>query len=220
MEIIKILIVDDHKIVRDGIKAMLEDNPEVQILGESSNGKEAIDFVNSSKIETDIVLMDINMPELDGIQATKQIKQDSSATKVLALTMLNEQQHIRKMIEVGASGYILKSSSQEELIEAIKKIYRGNHHFSEEAAQSILQDLVNPELTKKASDVFIEITDREKDVLQLIVEEYTNQEIADKLFISVRTVDAHRRNLLQKIGAKNTAGLVRYAIENNLFKSK
>ncbi len=218
MDTIKILIVDDHKIVRDGIKSMLESDSVLQILGEASNGKEAVDFVNSSEIEVNLVLMDINMPEMNGILATEYIKKQSSTTKVLALTMLNEQQHIRRMIEVGASGYILKSSSQEELIEAIKKIHAGSHHFSEEAAQSILQDLVNPELTKKASDVYVQITDREKDVLQLIVEEYTNQEIADKLFISVRTVDAHRRNLLQKIGAKNTAGLVRYAIENNLFK--
>ena len=220
MGTVKILIVDDHKIVRDGIKSMLASNPEIQILGEASNGKEAVEFIDSSTIETDLVLMDINMPEMNGIEATTQIKQNSSGTKVLALTMLNEQQHIRKMIEVGASGYILKSSSKEELVEAIKKIHRGSHHFSEEAAQAILQDLVNPELTKKASDIHIQITDREKDVLQLIVEEYTNQEIADKLFISVRTVDAHRRNLLQKIGAKNTAGLVRYAIEKNLFKIK
>ena len=220
METLKILIVDDHKIVRDGIKSMLANSPEIQILGEASNGKEAIEFIDTSTKETNLVLMDINMPEMNGIQATKQIKKNSSDIKILALTMLNEQQHIRKMIEAGASGYILKSSSQEELIEAIKKISRGHHHFSEEAAQSILQDLVNPELTKKASDIHIQITDRERDVLQLIVEEYTNQEIADKLFISVRTVDAHRRNLLQKIGAKNTAGLVRYAIEKNLFKVK
>ncbi len=218
MEKTHLLIVDDHKIVRDGIKSLLKNESSLIITGEAGNGQQAIDLINSPEHRIDLIIMDINMPVMDGIEATQQIKKTHPYIKVLALTMVNEQQHIRKMIEVGASGYILKSSSQQELILAIQKIMAGSHYFSEEAAQSILQDMVNPELSKKASDLHIQITDREKDVLRLIVDEYTNQEIAEELFISVRTVDAHRRNLLQKIGAKNTAGLVRFALENNLFQ--
>lgn len=217
MDSIHILIVDDHKIVRDGIKSLLDSETGIVIAGEASNGNEAIEQIHASSNTPDLVVMDINMPGLDGIEATRLIKKKHPSIRVLALTMINEQHHIRKMIEVGASGYILKSASKEELISAIQKIHSGNHYFSPEAAQSILQELVSPELSKKASDVNVQITDREKDVLRLIVDEYTNQEIAHELFISVRTVDAHRRNLLQKIGAKNTAGLVKFAIESGLF---
>ncbi|RNC84403.1 MAG: DNA-binding response regulator [Balneola sp.] len=215
---IHILIVDDHKIVRDGIQSLLANDPDIVIVGEAGNGQEAIQQISAPEHKIDLVIMDINMPIMDGIEATQEIKKTNPNIKILALTMVNEQHHIRKMIEVGASGYILKSSSQQELILAIHKIVEGSHYFSEEAAQSILRDMVNPVLSKKASDISMQITDREKDVLRLIVDEFTNQEIAEKLFISVRTVDAHRRNLLQKIGAKNTAGLVKFALENELFK--
>lgn len=215
MEKINIIIVDDHKIVRHGIKSLISDEIDFKIIGEASNGKEAVELVKN--MSPDIVIMDINMPVLDGIEATFLIKKNFFKVKVLALTMAAGDEHIRKMIEAGASGYILKTSSKEELIKAIKTIHSGHHYFSEEATKTILNDMVNPVLKKKAGDLHIQITDREKDVLRLIVDEYTNQEIADELFISVRTVDAHRRNLLQKIGAKNTAGLVKYALENEIF---
>lgn len=215
MNNIEIIITDDHKIVRDGIRSLIETEPGFHIVGEASNGQETLQQV--SEKNPGFIIMDINMPVMDGIEATRAIKKEHPEIKILALTMSAEDQHIRSMIHAGASGYILKSSSREELIDAIKKIHEGSHYFGEEATKSILEELVQPELKRKASDPFIQITDREKDVLELIVDEFTNQEIADKLFISVRTVDAHRRNLLQKIGAKNTAGLVKYAIENKLF---
>lgn len=212
---VKIAVVDDHEIVRDGIRILLEDEPGFEIIFEAQTGKEAIEKCETHDV--DLVIMDITMPVMDGIQATKIIKEKRPELKVLALTMLSEDQHIRKMIKAGASGYILKSSGKEELITAIKSIMSGKHYFSDEATQSILQELVNPEVPKPTPPDNVELTDRELEVLQLIVNEYTNQEIADELFISVRTVDAHRRNLLQKTGAKNTAGLVKYAIENKLF---
>ncbi len=212
---IRIAIVDDHEIVRDGIKILLEDEPGFEIVCEAKNGKEAVKFCAEEEI--DLAIMDITMPEMDGIKATKLIKEKKPDVKVLALTMLSEDQHIRKMIKAGASGYILKSSGKEELIKAINSIIKGQHYFSDDATQSILQELVNPVVTKTSDPEDINITDRELEVLKLIVNEYTNQEIADELYISVRTVDAHRRNLLQKTGAKNTAGLVKYAIKNKLF---
>ena len=213
---IRIAVVDDHEIVRDGIKILLEDEPGMEIAYEAKNGKEAVQ--KCKKNAPDLIIMDITMPEMDGIQATKVIKDNYPDVKILALTMLSEDQHIRKMIKAGASGYILKSSGKEELLNAIEKIMNGQHYFSDDATKAILQELVSPEVKSLRDSEEVNITDREKEVLKLIVDEYTNQEIADELFVSVRTVDAHRRNLLQKTGAKNTAGLVKYAIKNNLFE--
>ncbi|WP_440999745.1 response regulator [Fodinibius sp. SL11] len=210
---IKILIADDHDIVRDGIKMLLEDEVGFSIVAEAENGVKAIE--SCEKDDVDLIIMDINMPEMNGIKATQKIKESFPEVKVLALTMMDEDQHIRQMIEAGASGYILKSSDKIELVDAIKTILDGKHYFSEDATQSVMMDLVKGTTKKDHTDPG-NITDREKEVLELIVEQYTNQEIADELFISSRTVDAHRRNLLQKTGAKNTAGLVTYAIKHDL----
>jgi len=212
---INIGIVDDHKIVRDGVKVMLEDHPGFDIICEAENGKEAIEQCSNHNV--DVLIMDITMPVMDGIEATRVIKENHPDIKILALTMLSEDQHIRKMIKAGASGYILKNSGKQELIKAIESIIEGKHYFSNDATQAILQELVTPDLNKVNDDDDVHITDREREVLKLIVNEFTNQEIADKLFVSVRTIDAHRRNLLQKTGAKNTAGLVKYALKNKLF---
>lgn len=214
---IRIAVVDDHEIVRDGVKMLLEDEPGLQVAFEAETGKEAVELCK--KEEPDLVIMDITMPEMDGIQATKIIKNNYPDIKILALTMLSEDQHIRKMIKAGASGYILKSSGKNELIKAINSIMEGNHYFSDGATKAILQELVNPVVTKSKDDDEVNITERELEVLKLIVDEYTNQEIAEELFVSVRTVDAHRRNLLQKTGVKNTAGLVKYALKNKLFQN-
>ncbi len=211
---IRIAIVDDHQIVRDGIRVLIEDEPGFDVAFEAENGKEAVTF--SKKHNPDVLIMDITMPNMNGIEATEIIKKQQPEIKILALTMLSEDQHIRKMIKAGASGYILKSSGKEELLEAIYALIDGKHYFSSDATQSILQELVHPTVSKPTQPENVNITDRELEVLQLIVDEHTNQEIADKLFISVRTVDAHRRSLLQKTGAKNTAGLVKYALKNNL----
>ena len=212
---INIGIVDDHKIVRDGVKVMVEDHPGFDIVCEAENGKEAIEQCSNHNV--DVLIMDITMPVMDGIEATRVIKENHPDIKILALTMLSEDQHIRKMIKAGASGYILKNSGKQELIKAIESIIEGKHYFSNDATQAILQELVTPDVNKVNDDDDVHITDREREVLKLIVNEFTNQEIAEKLFVSVRTIDAHRRNLLQKTGAKNTAGLVKYALKNKLF---
>jgi DNA-binding NarL/FixJ family response regulator len=218
MEVAKILLVDDHDVVRTGIKALLQGEENLKVVGEASNGKNALEFLDNQ--EVDLVVMDINMPVMDGIKCTIELKKKFPDMKVLALTMLSEEQHIRQMLKAGASGYILKNSGQQELLKAISSILGGQHYFSKEATQAIMMDMVNDEPKEnKIKYDNIYLTDREKDVLKLIVKEFTNQEIADKLFISVRTVDAHRRNLLQKIGARNAAGLAIYAMNNNLLES-
>ncbi|WP_445665188.1 response regulator [Fodinibius sp. AD559] len=213
MSNIKILLADDHDIVRDGIKMLLEDEVGFTIEAEAENGLQAIEICK--KHDIDLIIMDINMPEMNGIEATEKIKESFPDIKVLALTMMDEDQHIRQMIEAGASGYILKSSDKIELVDAITTILDGKHYFSDDATQSVMMDLVKGTTKKESSDPG-NITEREKEVLELIVKQYTNQEIAEELHISTRTVDAHRRNLLQKTGAKNTAGLVTYAIKHDL----
>lgn len=213
---IKLLLADDHKIVRDGIKLMLEPQAGLDVVAEADNGNEVLKNLENQVV--DLVVMDINMPEMDGITATKIIKEKYPDVKVLALTMSNDDLHIRQMIQAGASGYIMKSAGRNELKEAIETIMSGKHYFSNEATQSIMMDLVKGKGKSSAPDP-IHITDRELEILELIIKEFTNQEIAEKLYISSRTVDAHRRNLLQKTGARNTAGLVKYAFQHNLISS-
>jgi DNA-binding NarL/FixJ family response regulator len=210
---INILLVDDHDIVRDGIRMLLEDEVGFKIAAEAENGKGAIKACKEHDI--DLIVMDISMPKMNGIEATREIKESFPEIKVLALTMMDEDQHIRQMIEAGASGYILKSSDKIELVDAIINILEGKHYFSNDATHSVMMDLVKGTTGKEDTDPG-NITEREKEVLELIVKQHTNQEIARELHISTRTVDAHRRNLLQKTDAKNTAGLVTYAIKHDL----
>jgi DNA-binding NarL/FixJ family response regulator len=214
-EKIKLLIVDDHQIVRDGIVALLQSDEQIEIAGVAHNGKMALELVGT--LRPDIVIMDVSMPVMDGITSTRLIREQHPEIKVLALTMTNELEHIKNMIDAGAGGYLLKNSGKEELITAIKEVLAGGEYFSGEVKDAIIREMMKKKNTnERLAGEPIPLTRREKDVLQLIVKEFTNFEIAEKLFISVRTVDAHRRNLLEKIGARNTAGLVKYAIENRL----
>jgi DNA-binding NarL/FixJ family response regulator len=215
-KIIKVLLVDDHKIVRDGIKVLLQDESDIEVIGEAENGKHALEVLN--EITPDLLIVDINMPVMNGIECAREVVKHFPQVKILALTMLNEQEHIKNMVAAGAGGYILKNSGKEELIDAIKTVTSGENYFSDEVKNIIMMNIVKRKTSgNKIEGVPIPLTNREKDVLKYIVQEFTNQEIAEKLFISVRTVDAHRRNLLEKTGARNTAGLVKFALENNIF---
>lgn len=213
---IRVMLADDHKIVRDGIKLMLESQAGIELISEAETGNDVLELLKKEPV--DIIVMDINMPEMDGIQATKLVKETYPDIKILALTMSNDELHIRQMIQAGASGYIMKSAGRAELKEAILSIIGGKHYFSTDATQSIMMDLVKGK-GKSTNPDPIHITDRELEILELIVQEHTNQEIAKKLYISSRTVDAHRRNLLQKTGARNTAGLVKYAFQNKIISA-
>jgi len=215
-EYIHIIIADDHEIVRDGIIAMLEEYDHIQVAGEAKSGQEVIGLCeadNDNKI--DLIIMDLNMGEMGGIEATRKVKERFPYIKVLALTMMKEEEKIREMTEAGASGYIFKNSGVEELVEAIKKVMDGELYFSDEAVYNIITRKNEKGHNAQAAET--DLTDREVEVLELICKEFTNAEIAEKLYISVRTVDAHRRNLLQKTGARNTAGLVRYAMKHDLL---
>lgn len=215
--LITVLIVDDHKIIRDGIKSLLEDAPNIQIVGEASNGLEAIEFFKNQP--TDIVIMDIRMPEMGGIETTKFLTENYPGVKILALTMHDEEAFISKMLHAGASGYLLKNVGKEEFITAIHKIYKGENYFSLDVATKMMTKFMSSkpvEDDEVVEDDDLQLTKREIEVIKLIAEGLTSQDIADKLFISPRTVDTHRRNLLQKLNVKNTAELIKYAIKHNI----
>lgn len=209
----KILIVDDHKVVRDGVALYLENDPDYEVADQVSSGMEALDLLQREKI--DLVIIDINMDGIDGIETTRRITKISKEIRVLALTMHNDYQHIKAMMDAGASGYILKSCDEKEMKEAISSILNDEVYYSKEVAQTVMNNLAKKK--HKNEGLPTPLTPREKEIYRLILKEDSNQEIADKLFISVRTVEVHKRNLLEKTGAKNSTGLVLYAIKNNLF---
>lgn len=211
---IRIMLVDDHKVVRDGIKYYFEDQPDCEVVQEAGNGLEALEVLEKSPV--DIVITDISMPEMDGIGLLKAIRERMPDQKVIALTMLSEVQHVKEMISHGVNAYLLKNCNEEEILKAVREVQSGSTYFAKDVTQSLIDDLAGKRRPKQRLTIETPLSAREKEVLKLIAMEHTNQEIADKLFISVRTVDSHKRNLLEKTGAKNIAGLVMYAVEHSL----
>jgi len=211
---IKIILVDDHSMIRQGLKAFL-DKDGFEVVAEAKNGIEALELLKSN--EVDVLVTDIMMPEMDGIELCKAATDAYPEINVLALTMMNENYNIKKMLAAGAKGYILKDCTQEELRTAIETVSQGKNYYSQEVTTIIMESLSGQPKPKKRLVTELPLTNRETDILHLICKEKSNQEIADELFISNRTVEAHKRNLLDKTGCKNIAGLVLYAIERKLF---
>lgn len=216
MDTVRIMLVDDHKMIREGIKTYLAEDDSYKIVGEAENGIDCLEQLES--LEVDLVLSDLNMPEMDGLELAKELKSKFPDIKLIALTMMGESQHIKQMLAEGAMGYLLKNCGESEVKLAIQNVMMGGTYYSPEVTNIIMNNIRKVK-TKSSSNVAMEmpLTDREKEVLRLILKEYSNQEIADELFISVRTVDAHKRNLLDKTGSKNVAGLVIYAVDRQLF---
>jgi len=206
----RVLIVDDHQVVLDGIQSMLEQEGSISITGKLINGPDALEFLKTNPV--DVALIDINMPGMDGIELCKAIRKKHPEIRVLALTTFNEVSFITNMMKSGASGYLLKNTTKEELITAIKTIQQGEQYL----AREVQEKLISASFGKKDSTFIPKLTRREKEVLKLIMEEFTTKEIAEKLFISTATVETHRLHLLNKLGVRNTAGLVKVAIEKGL----
>lgn len=211
MDKIKVLIADDHQIVRVGLRGMLSLEPDMLVVGDVENGHDVLDFVKREVVE--VILMDIDMGATSGIDTTREVKALFPDIKVVGITMHEEQQRIVAMLQAGASGYLLKNAGPQQLTAAIRTVVDGKTYFSPEVSATLLQVFTQAQRPVHAADT---LTPRETEVLRLIAQEYSNHEIADKLFISVRTVDTHRRNILEKLQAKNTAGIVKYAIEHRL----
>jgi DNA-binding NarL/FixJ family response regulator len=212
---IKVLLVDDHRLIRDGIRFYLEKQEnEIAIAGEASDGKQALIYLEKNPDSVDIMLTDISMPEMNGVELATEVHKKFPKVKIIALTMIKDSQYVKQMLQAGASGYLLKNAREKEIVDAVKAVYGGETYYAQEATKAIM-DFMSKK--KQDSDV-VAISKREKEVLRLIIDELSNQEIADKLFISIRTVEAHKRNLMEKTGSKTLAGLVKYAINNFLFE--
>lgn len=209
MNKIKILIADDHTILRDGIVSLLQTEPSFAVTGTAGNGYEVMELIQ--KNEYNVCLLDINMPGLDGIETAKLIKEKKPDIKIIMLTTYNDGEIISEMVNIGVAGYLLKNSDKGELIEAISKVMKGRHYFSEEVENIIFQGLTQ----HKSSDVVM-LTERELEVMNLLAKEYTNDKIAAALHISYRTVETHRKNIMQKTKAHNLAGLLKYAYSKGL----
>jgi len=212
MEKIKIIIADDHQLFRNGLKILLNSFPEFEVTGEVSNGEEFLKIIQS--IPADIALMDINMPGMDGIEATRLALKIAPSLNIIALSMYGEEDYYYRMVDAGAKGFILKDSDIADVREAILTVMKGGNYFSQELLYHVIQKIKHREHESKTAN----LSKREKEILIKICEGMSNQEIADNLFISKRTVDKHRANLLGKTNSKNTASLILYAIKNKLIE--
>ena len=209
---INIAIADDHQLVIDGLVSLLEKVNGFTIKATALNGEEAMRFAEHLNI--DVYLMDIDMPEMNGIDTTKALKQDYPDIKVVILTMHDEKSMIQMLMDIGADGYLLKNSDQDELTLAIKNVHQGKKHFSSQVTMSLLQ----PDAPGIQQENLKDLTEREVEILTQIAEGLSNKEIGEKLFISHRTVDTHRTNLMKKLEVHNIAGLIRFAIKNGLVE--
>ncbi len=212
MEKIRIIIADDHQLFRNGLKILLTAFPDFEIAGEASNGEEFLKVLKNTK--ADIALMDINMPEMDGIEATRKALKICPDINIIALSMYGEEEYYYKMVDAGAKGFLLKDSDISEVKEAILTVKRGGSYFSQELLYHVIQKIKHRENETKSAN----LSKREKEILMKICEGMSNQQIAESLFISKRTVDKHRANLLGKTNSKNTASLILFAIKNKLIE--
>ncbi|WP_136468608.1 response regulator [Flagellimonas onchidii] len=213
---IKVFIVDDHKMVIEGFRLLLKDETGIEVVGHEFNAEAALDSI--SEATPNVILLDINMPGMNGIDACKQLMKMMPAVKIIAITMHKESSLIKMMLGNGAKGYVLKNAGKEELIEAIETVYKGKMYLDDISNEIVINTMTNSKKSSQYNTLFPKLSRREKEVLQLILDEHTTQEIADKLFISFGTVETHRRNMLIKTGTRNTAGLVRVALEYELHK--
>ncbi len=215
---INIGIADDEELFRIGIAHILSRDPEINVVFQASNGKELLQLLASTKPQPDIIMTDIKMPELNGVEATKIISQTHKEIGIIALTTYNSRPFIRNMIDVGASAYLVKNSAPADVIHTIKQVYYKGFYYDNEVL-SIINERSSYQNCIKEKSVFDEdfLTTREREILELICKQFTTQEIGKKLCISPRTVEVHRKNLLEKTGVRNIAGLVIFAINNNLI---
>ncbi len=207
---IKVFIADDHQIVVDGIKSIMDENNEISVVGGALSGEDTLAQLKA--LEVDVLLLDINMPGMDGIEVAQRLKEEGHPVKILILTMHNNPQFTKQLIEIGVLGCMMKNAGKQEMLKAIKTVYEGDRYYGAEVTETLFDSIdKSQKATQKA-----ELTKREIEVLKLIANELTTAEIAEELFISTHTVETHRKNLLSKLGFKNSAGLARFAAKNGL----
>lgn len=210
--ITKIAITDDHPMVLQGIQSMLQDIEEIKIVGAYANSKETIEKIEND--HPDILLLDINLPDINGIDLCKQLKKDYQNLKIIAISNYDEVSFIKRMLNAGADGYVLKNTDRFELLTAFKSVLNGERYLQ----RDIEKKLLNQSIGKRTKNsLLVKLTRREKEVLEAMAEELTTQEISEKLFVSPKTIETHRMNIMSKLGAKNSVGIIKIAIENNLL---
>ena len=215
MQKIRVLVVDDHTIVRDGICALLALAGDIEVVGEAANGSEALNMVK--ELQPDVVLMDIAMPIMGGLEATRRIHKEFTRTKVLVLTQYDDKEYVFTVIEAGASGFISKTAASSELASGIRSVYEGDSYLSPSVAKLLVVEYQHGASGRVSHDPYEQLTDRERDVLKLLVEGYTTQEIADILIVSPKTVEGHKTNLMAKLGIHNRIELVKYALRKGII---
>ena len=210
---IRILLVDDHQIVCEGLRGLLEKHPEFEVVGEARNGREAIDL--AEKLRPALIIMDITMPELNGVEATRLITASNPGARVIALTMHSNRKLMHEIIKAGATGYLLKESAVAELMDAIRTVMAGNSYLSPKVTESVLDGFVRRQAPGDGT-AFSALSGREREVLQLIAEGRTTKEMAARLFVSVKTIEAHRARIMDKLNIDSIAGLTKFAINEGL----
>jgi len=216
MEIVNILIADDHQLILNGITDMLKPYKKYKIVGKAMDGKEAVE--KALELKPDIIFMDISMPGLNGIEATKIIVEKLPGIKILALTQHDENEYVLQILNAGGSGYLLKNSKKEEFEEAIESVLKGKKYLSREISDQMINDLLHQHSGRRnEKNEKIHLTKREIEIIQKIADDMSNQEIADELNISLRTVETHRRNLMQKLKVKTVVALLKYASQHNII---
>jgi DNA-binding NarL/FixJ family response regulator len=210
---IRVLVADDHTIVRQGLVGILKASDEVEVVGEAADGAEAVE--KTAKLKPDVVVLDVSMPHLSGLEAARRIRETLPGTRILVLTMHDDEEYVLKMVRAGASGYLLKDSAASELMAGIRALKAGKVFFGPQASRALADAYQSDR--PLADDPYERLTDREREVFQLVVEGKTNAQIADVLFISPKTVDNHRTRLMEKLGVHGTADLVRFAAKHKLL---
>ena len=215
MSSIRVLLADDHTLVRKGLCSLLEGQAEIEVVGEAQDGREALQ--KCEQLHPDVLLIDIAMPGLNGIEAIRQIKQRFPEVHALVLTMHDDQEYIRRVLQAGALGYVVKQAAPTDLLLAIRAVYRGDRYLSPAIANKVLQDSIQGNEVWDETDCYDQLTPRQREVLQLIAEGHTTREMAVRLKISVKTVETHRANLMDKLDIYSTAELTQYAIQQGII---
>lgn len=215
MQKIRVLVVDDHTIVRDGICALLALSGDIEVVGEATNGNEALKMV--SQLHPDVVLMDIAMPIMGGLEATRRISKDFPKTRVLVITQHDDKEYVFPVLESGASGLISKAGASSELAAGIRSVYRGDSFLSPSVAKLLVENFQSTAGERSKQDPYNQLTGREREILKLLAEGYSNQEIADMLVITPKTVEGHKTNLMSKLGIHNRVDLVKYALRKGII---
>jgi DNA-binding NarL/FixJ family response regulator len=212
---ISVFLADDHAVVRDGLKTLLEIEQSITVVGTASNGREAARQI--IKLNPDVVIMDISMPELNGIEATRQIISERLETRVIILSMHATKEHIQRALQAGAKGYLLKESAGAEVVKAVRSVYAGNRYLGQPVSEILIDDYLNGRQAEKYTDPLDQLSGREREILQLVVEGNVSAKIADTLCLSPKTVETYRSRIMTKLNIRDIPGLVKFAIRNGLI---